>query len=289
MNIGCIGAGNMGGAIINGYINKKRELYSSEDNNLKQGEGVKTFNSDENSNIYVFDRDVEKVRNMQTELGINVCESAREIVSKCQIIFLAVKPNVCSEVLKEIEDGFLIDKILVSMAAGITMEFIQKHFRNPVKIVRIMPNTPALVGESMTAVCQGSEVNDEELFEVLEILNSIGRTMIVNEEDIHAVIGVSGSSPAYVYMFIDAIARAGAKKGLDYDNALILAAQSVLGAAKMVLETGREPEDLVDMVCSPNGTTIEAVNVLRSNGFTERVAEGVFAATEKSIKMSEGL
>jgi pyrroline-5-carboxylate reductase len=273
MKIGFIGAGNMGGAIIKGYSGAQRALN----------------HNDTSSNIFVCDSDIEKARELAMSLGINKCDTIEQLVSYCNIIFLAVKPNVYQIVLEEVNKTMTKQKVLISMAAGITMDFIQGKFNYPIKIIRIMPNTPALVNESMTAVCMGEEITQEDQLIPMEILRSIGKVELVTEDKIHAIIGVSGSSPAYAYMFIEAIARAGEKMGLDYDMALKMAAQSVLGASKMILETGRTPNDLVDMVCSPNGTTIEAVNVLRNNGFKDSVSEGVFAAIEKSIKMSETL
>lgn len=273
MKIGFIGAGNMGGAIIKGYLGAQKALN----------------NNDTSSNIFVCDSDLEKATELAKSLGINKCDTIEKLVSNCSIIFLAVKPNVYEIVLGEVNKTMTKEKVLISMAAGITIDFIQGNFSYPIKIIRIMPNTPALVNESMTAVCMGKGITQDDKLVPLEILRSIGKVELIDEELIHAVIGVSGSSPAYAYMFIEAIARAGVEKGLDYNMALKMAAQSVLGASKMILETGRTPNDLVDMVCSPNGTTIEAVNVLRKNGFNDSVAEGVFAAIDKSIKMSKYL
>ena len=272
MKIGFIGAGNMGGAIIKGYLNKqgKDSLQTS-------------------SRIYIYDANMQKAMEMTNDLNINLTNSIGELVSKCDIIFLAVKPNVYNSVLDEVSKEFGMEKIIVSMAAGITVDYIQKHFNFPIKIIRIMPNTPALVNESMTAVCMGKEVTESDMKIPLEILKAIGRIELVDEDKIHAVIGVSGSSPAYAYMFIEAIARAGEQKGLDYVLSLEMAAQSVFGASRMILETGKSPTELVEMVCSPNGTTIEAVKTLESNGFNGKVTEAVFAAMEKSIKMAEVL
>jgi pyrroline-5-carboxylate reductase len=272
MNIGFIGAGNMGGAIIKGYLAAQNDLHK-----------------DIGSSIFVCDSDIEKSSELAKNLGINKCDTIEQLVANCNIIFLAVKPNVYGKVLDDVNKTMTKEKILISMAAGITMDYIAGNFSYPIKLIRIMPNTPALVNESMTAVCMGNAISLDEQLVPMEILKSIGKVEIVTEDKIHAIIGVSGSSPAYAYMFIEAIAKAGEEKGLDYNMALKMAAQSVLGASKMVLETGRTPNDLVDMVCSPNGTTIEAVNVLKNNGFSDSVAEGVFAAIGKSIKMSESL
>jgi len=171
------------------------------------------------------------------------------------------------------------------MAAGIAISFIEKYFAPGVKVIRIMPNTPALVKEAMVAVCRNRQVGDGEFRDVFRIFESIGRAEEVDEELIHCVIGVSGSSPAYTYMYIDALANAAEKNGMGKEQAIVFAAQAVLGAAKMVLETGIDPVQLRINVCSPGGTTMEAVKKLKENGFEKNIQEGFQAAVEKSKSM----
>lgn len=267
MKLGFIGAGNMGGAILRGY--------------LKSG---KTAGSD----IYVCGRDREKLERLCNELSVNSCGSIGELVETCDVIMLGVKPNMFPEIMPQVAEKYENKKILVSMAAGITISYIEGYVGREAKIVRVMPNTPAMVGEAMTSVSRKENVSDGEFEPVFEIFKSIGRAEEVDEELIHCVIGVSGSSPAYTYMYIDALADAAVKNGMNKEQAIVFAAQSVLGAAKMVLETGVDPVQLRINVCSPGGTTIEAVENLQQAGFADVVMNGFQAAVDKSVKMSGG-
>jgi pyrroline-5-carboxylate reductase len=264
MKIGFIGVGNMGGSLLKGYLSNK---------------------SIEPKDIYICDSDDDKVKQLEIILGINGCFTIEELTNKCDIIIVGVKPNSFEQVLPKIVSEYKENKIIVSMAAGINISYIEKFFDVPVKVVRIMPNTAALVNEAMVAVCRNENVDDAEFKEVFGLLKSIGLAEEIPEELIHCVIGVSGSSPAYTYMYIDALAEAAVKNGMDKDKAIIFAAQSVLGAAKMVLQTGIDPVQLRINVCSPGGTTIEAVNKLKENGFEDKIQEGFQAAVDKSKLM----
>jgi pyrroline-5-carboxylate reductase len=266
MNIGFIGAGNMGGAILRGCLAGK-EIQPEQ--------------------IYVTDPDQEKLSKLREELGISPCGDIRELTRKADLIFIGVKPGVFDQVLPEMADLMTSDKLIVSMAAGISIAYISRFLGENTPVVRIMPNTPAMVGEGMTAVCRNEKVTEEAFSRAFHILESIGRACEVEEEQIHTVIGVSGSSPAYTYMYIDALAKSAEAGGLSRENSLLFAAQAVLGAAKMVLETGIDPEQLRINVCSPGGTTIEAVKKLQENGFEEKVMEGFRAAAEKSRQMEK--
>jgi pyrroline-5-carboxylate reductase len=174
------------------------------------------------------------------------------------------------------------EQLVVSMAAGVSIRYIAGFLGDRAKIVRIMPNTPAMVGAGMTAVSRNAHVGDAEFDRALDIFRSVGRAESVDESLMDAVTGVSGSSPAYVYMFIDALAQGAEKNGMDAAQARLFAAQAVFGAAKMALETGLDPLTLRQNVCSPGGTTIEAVHVLLNNGFADTVTEGMQACIEKS-------
>ena len=264
--IGFIGAGNMGTAIIQGIISKF--------------DGI-------NKNIFINDRDLSKTEKISKEFNINQSINNQELVKNVDILILAVKPNVYGKVLEEIK-GFINEKhILVSIAAGISIEFIQSFFKDPIKIIRTMPNTPALVGEGMTAVSKNTEINDEELELVLKIFESLGMVDVIEEEMMDIIPAISGSSPAYVYMLIEAMADGGVLQGLPREKAYQYAAQAVLGAAKMVLETGKHPGELKDQVCSPGGTTIEAVYAMEKNHFRATVIEGMEACTMKARRMTE--
>jgi pyrroline-5-carboxylate reductase len=263
--IGFIGAGNMGKAIIGGLMASKAV---------------------QPEQVFVFNPSVEKIKPLQTQFGVNIAGSAKEIVEFADIIFLAVKPNVVSSVLSDILGSLREDSVIVSVAAGVTLDAMQVIIGNHRKIVRAMPNTPALVNEAMTSITPNANVSEEELADVTTIFNSFGKSAVVPEYLIHAVVGASGSAPAYVFMFIEAIADAAVLAGMPRDQAYKFAAQGVLGSAKMVLETGKHPGELKDMVCSPGGTTIEAVKTLENYGFRSAVINAIGSCIDKSKKMS---
>ena len=279
MKIGFIGAGNMGGAILKGYIKSMKN-------------GSTDIDAPETGDeIYVMRKDPAKLEQMCSELGTLPCSGAEELTGKSDVIILAVKPKDCDQMLSDAAGAWAPDKVLVSMAAGVTMaqlaESLGEH-GSTAKIIRIMPNTPAQVGEAMISLSANSQADDDDIAKALKILEPLGKVRIVDEDMIHTVIGVSGSSPAYTYMYIDALAKAAVKNGMPAEDAIVFAAQSVLGAAKMVLETGEDPQILCDNVCSPGGTTIEAVYSLRDNGFEKIVMDAFQAGVDKSIEMSQG-
>lgn len=264
MKLGFIGAGNMAQAMIGGIlakgIVKKDEIIASA----------------------ATQKTIDKV---SEEFGVNVTLDNTE-VAKADIVFLAVKPVYYQEVIDEIKSVVNENQIIISVAAGKSVEWVENAFGGEKKIVRIMPNTPALVGEAVTAICPNKNVSDEEKKVVSELLSSFGIAQFINENIMDAVIAVSGSSPAYVFMFIEAMADAAVAEGMPKSTRRISsAAQSVLGSAKMVLETGKHPGELKDMVCSPAGTTIEAVKVLEEKGFRSSVIEAMSACTDKSRNM----
>lgn len=266
MKIGFIGIGNMGGAIIKGY---------------------KSHGGQGGNEIHAYSRTAERLQAFCEENNVRPCGSVEELVKASDIIVLAVKPKDFPTVLAQVAPVFTKSKTIVSIAAGITMKVMEDALGAEAMIVRTMPNTPAMVGEGMTSVSRNANVSDESFGQIMKIFRSLGKAEEVSEDMIHCVVGVSGSSPAYTYMYIDALARTAEKNGMDYDQAITFAAQAVLGAAKMVLETGENPEKLRIDVCSPGGATIEAVNALFDNGFVDDVAEGFQAAYEKSKVMSK--
>lgn len=264
--IGFIGAGNMGGAIIG---------------------GICTSNLVPASQIIASDYSAAALERLQTAYGIQTTPSNEETASKSDILFLAVKPNKFTEVLPSIVSSIKKDCLIVSIAAGQSIASIEALLSSDKKIVRTMPNTPALVGEGMGALCANPNVSNEELLLVKQIFECFGKAEIVTEDMIDAVIGISGSSPAYVYMFIEAMADAAVADGMPRAMAYKFAAQSVLGSAKMVLETGKHPGELKDMVCSPGGTTIEAVASLETHGFRNAVITAQRACVQKSKDMTK--
>lgn len=261
MKIGFIGLGNMAAAMIGGMLRKG--LVQPEDI-LGSAKTAKT---------------AERIKN---QYGIDTCTDNRTVARQADYLFLAVKPNLLPEIIGEIKEEVQADTVIVSIAAGRTMEWIENEFGGEIKLVRCMPNTPALVGEGCTAFCIGKTVSDGEKKQVAEYLASFGTANEVPEELMDAVVGVSGSSPAYVFLFIEAMADGAVAAGMPRKQAYEMAAQAVLGSAKMVLETGMHPGELKDMVCSPGGTTIEAVKVLEEKGLRAAVMDAIEICVKKS-------
>ena len=264
--VGFIGGGNMAKAIIGGVI--QSGLIGKE-------------------NIIASAKSRETVDFLEDTYSIQATTNNGAVAKVADILFLAVKPNMFSTVIPEIKDCGKEGQVIVSIAAGQTIDAIQSAYGREIKLVRAMPNTPASVGEAMSALCLNANVSEGEAEEVVSIFESFGKAEIVPESMMDAVIGVSGSSPAYVYMFIEAMADAAVADGMPREKAYKFAAQSVLGSAKMVLETGKHPGELKDAVCSPGGTTIEAVAKLEETGFRQAVIASQRACVEKSREMSK--
>ena len=218
-------------------------------------------------------------------LGIETTTDNRAAAEQADVLFLAVKPQFYAETIREIRDAVKENTIVVSIAPGKTLDWLTQQFGRSVKLVRTMPNTPAMVGEGMMGICPAATVTEEELQAVCELCSGFSRTEIVTENLMDVVVSVSGSAPAYVFMFIEAMADAAVADGMPRKSAYKFAAQAVLGSAKMVLETGMHPGELKDMVCSPGGTTIEAVRVLEEKGMRSAVIEAMKACTKKSRDM----
>ena len=250
MKIGFIGGGNMGGAILAGYGS------ADPDNEAK---------------IALFDKSEDVCAKTRERFPrMTICSSGRELC-----------------VLSEIAGACTSDKLIISMAAGVDLAFLAEHLGAEIPIIRIMPNTPAKVGEAMIAVCRNKNVTEEAFATAMKIFAAVGQAEEIEERLMDCVIGVSGSSPAYTYMYIEALVQAAQANGMSGEKAKIFAAQSVLGAAKMVLESPESLEQLRINVCSPKGTTIEAVETLFANGFMDKVKEGFQAAVDRSIEMTE--
>lgn len=265
MSIGFIGCGNMAGAIIKGII--------------KAG----AVNANE---IYAYDKDSAKTAALSEETGINICENANEIVSACDYTVLAVKPNVLAGVL----DGINLktqekETVLVSIAAGKSIDFIRNSLSHNNKIIRVMPNINAMAGSACSAYCANEYVSDSNKAFIEKIFGAVGQISEISENYFPLFGVVAGCSPAFSYMFIDEIARAAVKNGMPKNMALSFAAQTVLGSAKLILESEEQPYQLVDKVCSPGGTTIEGVLALQENGFANAVHKAVQAAFEKDKKL----
>ncbi|MCT8976339.1 pyrroline-5-carboxylate reductase [Clostridium sp. CX1] len=264
--VGFLGCGNMAQAIIGGIIRSK------------------LVNCD---NVAASGVREEQLRKIKEKYGIRATDDNKELAQFSDILFLAVKPEKYEIVAEEIKEAIKDEIIIVTMAPGISTKDMEVFFDKKIKVVRTMPNTPALVGEGMTAVCHNDEICKEELEQVIKILESFGKVQIIDEKLMDVIPAVSGSSPAYVYMFIEALAEGGVLRGLTWDQAYKLAAQAVLGSAKMVLETGEHPAVLRDKVCSPGGTTIASVYSLEKNNFKGTIIEAMEKCTEKIIDMSK--
>ena len=263
MKLGFIGTGNMAGAMIGGIIKK----------GLMKPEEI--IGSD------ILEAGREKVRKLY---GISVTDNNKE-VAKADIIVLSVKPQYYVQAIAEIKDEIQENQLIITIAPGKKLAWLEEQLGKKVKLIRTMPNTPAMVGEGMTAVCANEQVTEAELRAALDILEAFGEVEVVAEHLMDAVVAVSGSSPAYVFMFIEAMADAAVSEGMPRQQAYKFAAQAVLGSAKMLLETGKHPGELKDMVCSPAGTTIEAVRVLEEKGLRSAVIEAMKSCAEVSRNM----
>ena len=266
--LGLIGAGHMAEALLKGLIESGR---------YKKPE------------IVVSDIDSKRLQQILSTYGVNITNNNKEILRQSNVIILAVKPDAIEVVLNEIKGLLNSGKILISIAAGITTSLISKIIKKKVKLVRVMPNTPALVLMGASVVYFDSSLNPKERDTVKGIFESVGSVDFVeNEKLLDAVTGLSGSGPAFVSMFIDALSDGGVKMGLTKRMALRLAAQTVYGTAKLVLEEGRHPAEFKDSVSSPAGTTIEGVHQLELHGFRGAVISAVESAALRSRELSKG-
>lgn len=231
------------------------------------------------------DRSEELLNTRKNELGISVTTDNKEAAEKADILILSVKPQFYEEVINGIKDAVRDEVIIITIAPGKTLSWTEEKFGRKLKVIRMMPNTPALVKEGMIGLCANDRVTEKELDTVRELCSGFAKTEVIPENLMDVVTAVSGSSPAYVFMFIEAMADAAVAGGMPRDKAYTFAAQAVLGSAKMVLETGKHPGELKDMVCSPAGTTIQAVRVLEEKGFRSAVIE----CMEKCLEISRSL
>ncbi|MCL2163709.1 MAG: pyrroline-5-carboxylate reductase [Oscillospiraceae bacterium] len=264
--LGMIGIGNMGGAIVYGLL-KKNVLPPDM--------------------ITVSDNDSERVKALSSELGICVSTSNSALVEESEVIILAIKPHIVPTVLSDIKNKLSKSKLLISIALGVTLDGLSKMTDDRVRLMRCLPNTPALVNAGMTCVatCPETEEGDKEI--VQKLFGAIGEVEFMPEELLGKMTPLTSSSPAYVFMFLEAMGDAAVQSGVPRKMAYRLAAQSVLGAAKMSLEANKHPGELKDMVCSPSGSTIEAVRYLEKNGFRSVVIEAMIESDIKAEYISK--
>lgn len=262
--IGFIGCGNMGGTLARAVAKTENE-------------------------IFLADLDSKKLNSVAAEIGAVVSDN--EVIAKtCDMIFLGVKPQVLSAVLASLSDTLKARNdrfVLVSMAAGTAIESVCNALGCEYPVLRIMPNTPAAVGAGMLLYCKNSLVTDSDVEIFLEAIKIAGKCDLIDEKLIDAASAVSGCGPAFVYMFIEALADGGVHCGLPRDKALTYAAQTVLGSGKMLLETGTHPGELKDAVCSPAGSTIEGARALERAGFRSACIEAVASAFERTKELGK--
>ncbi|USK56397.1 pyrroline-5-carboxylate reductase [Cytobacillus solani] len=264
--IGFIGCGKMAQAMIGGML---------QSNTVQPEQIVASARSQE-----TIDQASEKFQIQVTANNMLVAEQA-------DILFLAIKPNLHAQIIEEIKHSIKKDTIIITIAAGISLDFLEESFNQPIKAVRSMPNTPSLVGEGMSAICANDFVTKDELENIIHVFSSFGEIEVIEEKLMNAIPAISGSSPAYVYMFIEALADGGVKNGLPREQSYHLAAQAVLGAAKMVLESAKHPGELKDEVCTPGGATIEAVAELENKGFRSAILSAMESCTAKTNSLSQ--
>jgi pyrroline-5-carboxylate reductase len=264
--IGFVGCGNMGSSMVGGII-KSGFL--------------------EAGNIIISTKTEASSKKLEEQFGVTTTLDSKVVAREAEVIVLAVKPFMYKAIIEEIKDELTNDKLIITVAAGISIDNMEEWLGRDFKVIRTMPNTPALVGEAMSGVCSNKNVSKEELEYCFKMFESFGECVQLEEKDFHGFTALCGSSPAYVFMFIEAMADGAVKLGIPRYKAYKMAAQSVLGSAKMVLETGTHPGELKDMVCSPAGTTIDAVVELEKLGFRNSVIQAIDKCAEKSKKMQK--
>lgn len=240
-----------------------------------------------NQDIMMSDINSQRLEYIKKEMQVKTTSSNQEVLDFASIVILAVKPQVIEQVLDPIKDLFLEGQTVISIAAGIPLSFLEAKLGEKISVIRVMPNTPSLVGEGVHGLAVGSHVSLDQQRQVETLLGMTGKVYTVKEDMLERLTGLSGSGPAYVYMVIEALADGGIKTGLPVDMAFSIAAQTVLGAAQMVLSTGKHPAELKNKVTSPAGTTIEAVHLLEKEGLRAALIGAVEASTQKARKMTE--
>jgi pyrroline-5-carboxylate reductase len=265
--VGFIGGGNMGEALIKGVVAAGLVPPSA---------------------IYASDVRHGHLRTLEQRYGIQPTHDNAELVSRVDVVILAVKPQIMASVLEHIAPAVSREKLLISIAAGVPTKTIRAGLGKEARLIRVMPNTPALVLEGVTAVAKAHGLESGDLDTASEIFSAVGRVVTVDEELMDAVTGLSGSGPAYVAIVIESLADGGVKMGLDRATAMTLATQTVLGTARLALETGLHPGALKDMVSSPGGTTIAGIAALEESGVRHAFIKAVERATQRSRELGRG-
>ncbi|MEK6775374.1 MAG: pyrroline-5-carboxylate reductase [bacterium] len=267
LKIGLIGAGNMGGAMLQGWISSSAALPAD---------------------ILVSDADADKVRSAVRRFKVKAARNNQDLAARSDVILLAVKPQLMDPVLQEIAEKIGPRTLLISIAAGVSLSRIEKGVGKKVRAVRVMPNTPALIQEGISALSFSRHVTVQDRKLAVRLLNAVGDTVVVDEKIMDAVTGLSGSGPAYVFVLIEALSDAGVRQGIPRDVATRLAVQTVRGASGMALKSGRHTGELKDMVTSPGGTTIAGLHALEKGKFRAALYNAVEAATQRSRELGKG-
>ena len=262
--VGFLGSGNMGEAIIKGLLQAGLVPAAS---------------------IAATDARADRLQQMARQYGIRAAASNREMVDEADVVILAVKPQIMGAVLQEVAGSVSRAKLLISVAAGVPVSALRAGLGKPARLIRVMPNTPALVLEGVTAIARSEELDAGDLELAQELFAAVGRVVVLDEEALDAVTGLSGSGPAYVAIVIESLADGGVRMGLDRATAMILATQTVLGSARLILETGMHPAQLKDMVSSPGGTTIAGITALEEGGVRRTFISAVERATLRSREL----
>ena len=265
--VGFLGAGNIGDAMIKGILQAGLVPASA---------------------VSASDARPERLAQITKQYGIRGCPDNVTLVRESDVVVLAVKPQIIASVLREITPAVDDMRLIISVAAGVATSTLRAHLPRGRRLIRVMPNTPALVLEAATAIARAEGLEAGDLETAQELFGAVGRVVVLDEEALDAVTGLSGSGPAYVAIVIESLADGGVKMGLDRATAMMLAAQTVLGAAKLILETGTHPGQLKDMVSSPGGTTIAGIAALEEGGVRRTFINAVERATQRSRELGQG-
>lgn len=261
-----LGVGNMGEALLKAMLFSG--IYTKED-------------------LIVSDISEERLTHINSIYGVETTRENSEAAASSEFIILAVKPGTVKSLIEEISPSINESKVIISLVTGVKIARIRKWLRRETPVIRVMSNTPVIVKEGATAISPGPGVKERDIEVARKMFDSVGKTVILGEEHLNAVTGLSGSGPAYVFTIIEALADGGVKVGLPRKEATLLAAQTVLGAAKMVLDTGRHPGSLKDMVTSPGGTTIEGLHRLEASGIRAALMSAVEHATKRAEELGK--
>jgi len=266
--VGILGGGNMGEALIHGLLH---------------GHVCRP------EQIMCSDVRPERLKSIRDTYGVKTTSHNGEMVKHSEIIILSVKPQIMRQVIDEIAKHLDFSKLIISIAAGIPLETIESRAKKELKLIRVMPNICVSVREGVSAIAAGKHADKEDLMMAKAIFDSVGKSLFIEEYLLDAVTGLSGSGPAYIFLMIDALADAGVKVGLSRNDAIVLASQTVLGAAKMLIQTGEHPSKLKDMVTSPGGTAIAGLHTLEQGGVRTTLINAVEVATERSKTLGEAM